>query len=109
MESSYTPTLTQALAMAREMLLDKYTEAKNYQIFLWRMSDGTGMMPDVPTYPTEEEIIALAKQLWEFFNGACGNVAVEPTMTTTTTAVTAGNLSPGPNVCEPPVTSITVI
>lgn len=72
------PTPIDILAMARELLLERYLEEKAKILYQWTaMNDWRWQtegkisdFPDMPEYPTMEEIVALAQYLQEYFAGS---------------------------------------
>lgn len=69
------PTQMEILAMARELLLDRYLEEKAKILYQWQamnnwtwQTTGTTMaFPGLPEYPSQDEILALARHLRDYF------------------------------------------
>ena len=69
------PTMLDILAMARSLLIERYQEQKSQCVTHWQIqneyawSTGSDIMPcpEMPEYPTTDEILALSRHIAQYF------------------------------------------
>lgn len=69
------PTMMEILVMAKSLLVDRYLEEKSRCVMRWQMLNDYGWStngeilscPDMPEYPTTDEILDLARHIKQYF------------------------------------------
>ncbi len=69
------PTMMEILAMAKSLLVDRYLEEKSRCVMRWQMLNDYGwstngeilVCPDMPEYPSPDEILALGLHIKQYF------------------------------------------
>jgi hypothetical protein len=90
----YDPIALEILKMARELVLNEYTDkrAQDHNKWLaefetvWKNNRVRLPYPDIPPYPTEKEIVKRAQTLMDFIHDNYSNTPTEPATDTQPTA-----------------------